>query len=540
MAEKKRVNWNWIKKDWLFLLPSLIWIGILAVTTILWSDNRISSDWSAELILARELLREKKLITDTWHYSTEIRILYTQLLAMPLFCVFHSWDVIRAGQGCLLHLLLLLSYCFCMKGTKISPKWVYLSSVFLFIPFSYIYIDIVHMGQSYQPHMILSFLIVGLYLRLTEHRSIPAAVFLILLSFLCGLSGIRYLQILSLPMLGAAFWIYYRSKAGILWAIGSAAATAAGYVINEKFLHRWFAFGSYKGVKFAEFQDKNFIELLDNKLGDFFVLFGYRGGEKLMSASGVCNLLSILEAAVLILICIAVFRHSGKMERKKRFLIAFLGSSLLINTFVFLVLDNYYVSRYYILALFWVAPILAVFGEEVWRKNSEKDTLAETIVRKRFLGKAVLPVLLLCLCLTGIHTLSMLAQNDENSDRKKAADFLQENDVTFGYATFWNADVITELTDGEVNVVSISSCDPFTVYDWLMPERYLEKGILEESDGNQIFLLLTWEEYEEYRNSPVIQEAGEPVYTADGYMILLYDKQSFWKTYIETTDNGET
>lgn len=537
MTEKKKVNW--IKKDWLFLLPSLIWIGILAVTTILWSDNRISSDWSAELILARELLREKKLITDTWHYSTEIRILYTQLLAMPLFCVFHSWDVIRAGQGCLLHLLLLLSYCFCMKGTKISPKWVYLSSVFLFIPFSYIYIDIVHMGQSYQPHMILSFLIVGLYLRLTERKSIPAAVFLILLSFLCGLSGIRYLQILSLPMLGAAFWIYYRSKAGILWAIGSAAATAAGYVINEKFLHRWFAFGSYKGVKFAEFQDKNFIELLDNKFGDFFVLFGYRGGEKLMSASGVCNLLSILEAAVLILICIAAFRHSGKMERANRFLIAFLGSSLLINTFVFLVLDNYYVSRYYILVLFWAAPILAIFGEEVWRKNLEKDTLAETVARKSFLGKTVLPVLLLCLCLTGIHTLSMLAQNDENSDRKKAADFLQENDMTFGYATFWNADVITELTDGGVNVASISSCDPFTVYDWLMPERYLEKGILEESDGNQIFLLLTWEEYEEYRNSPVVQEAGEPVYTADGYMILFYDKQSFWETYIETTDNGD-
>lgn len=540
MAEKKRVNWNWIKKDWLFLLPSLIWIGILAVTTILWSDNRISSDWSAELILARELLREKKLITDTWYYSTEIRILYTQLLAIPLFCLFHSWDVIRAGQGCLLHLLLLLSYCFCMKGTKISPKWVYLSSVFLFIPFSYIYIDIVHMGQSYQPHMIFSFLIVGLYLRLTERKSIPAAVFLIVLSFLCGLSGIRYLQILSLPMLGAAFWIYYRSKDGILWAIGSAAATAAGYIINEKLLHRWFAFGSYKEVKFAEFQNKNFIELLDNKLDDFFVLFGYRGGEKLMSVNGVCNLLSILEVAVLILICIAVFRQNGKVERKNRFLVAFLGSSLLINSFVFLVLDNYYTSRYYILVLFWAAPIFAIFGEEVWRKNSEKDTLAETIVRKRFLEKTVLPVLLLCLCLTGIHTLSMLAQNDENSDRKKAADFLQENDVTFGYATFWNADVITELTDGEVNVASISSCDPFAVGDWLMPERYLEKGILEESDGNQIFLLLTWEEYEEYRNSPVVQEAGEPVYTADGYMILLYDKQSFWKTYIETTDNGET
>lgn len=532
MAERKKRNWNWIKKDWLFLLPSLIWIGILAITTILWSDNRISSDWSAELILARELLREKKLITDTWHYSTEIRVLYTQLLAMPLFCLFHSWDVIRAGQGCLLHLLLLLSYCFCMKGTKISPKWVYLSSVFLFIPFSYIYIDIVHMGQSYQPHMILSFLIVGLYLRLTEHKSVTAAAFLILLSFLCGLSGIRYLQILSLPMLGAACWIYYGSKAGILWSVCSAAATAAGYFMNEKLLHRWFEFGSYKDVRFAEFQDKNFIELLDNKLGDFFVLFGYRGGERLMSAGGICNLLSILEVAILILLCIAVFRQSGKMERESRFLTAFLGSSLLVNTFVFLVLDNYYTSRYYILVLFWAAPVLAIFGEEVWGKESDKQPSAENIIRKRLVERTALPLLLLCLCLTGVHTLSMLAQNDENSDRKKAADFLEENGVTFGYATFWNADVITELTDGAVSVASISGCDPFAVYDWLMPERYLEEGILNETKGDQLFLLLTWEEYEEYRNSPVVQEAGEPVYTGDGYMILFYDKESFWEKYI--------
>lgn len=231
----------------MFLLPSLLWIGMVAITTILWSDNRVSSDWSAEIILAKEMLREGKLVVSDWHYSTEIRILYTQLFAIPMFFLFHSWDVIRAAQGCLLHFVLLLAYCFCMKPTKISDKWVYLSSIFLFIPFSYTYIDIVHMGQSYQPHMILCFLIIGMYLRLLEKRSGINMTGIIVLSFLCGLSGIRYLQILSLPLIPAAIWVYYRSINGMMWAVCSMVFTAISYCINEKMLHKWFYFGSYRG-----------------------------------------------------------------------------------------------------------------------------------------------------------------------------------------------------------------------------------------------------------------------------------------------------
>ena len=33
---------------------------------------------------------------------------------------------------------------------------------------------------------------------------------------------------------------------------------------------------------------------------------------------------------------------------------------------------------------------------------------------------------------------------------------MQDNGLTFGYATFWNANVVTELTDGDVEAVAVS------------------------------------------------------------------------------------
>lgn len=519
MSKQRGVNWKWFRREWLYLLPSLIWIGIVAIATILWSDNRISSDWSAELILAKELLREKQFVTSNWHYSTEIRILYTQIFAMPMFSLFHSWDVIRAAQGCLLHLVLLFAYCFCMKPTKVSAKWIYLSAVFLFIPYSYTYIDIVHMGQSYQPHMILLFFIIGMYLRLLNKNSKSNAIGVIVVSFLCGLSGIRYLQILSLPMVLAAVWVYNRNRGGVLWAISSAFSTAIGYLINEKVLHKWFYFGSYSGVKFAQFEEKNFIEVLADKIGDWFYLFGYAGGEKVMSVAGICNMLNIISVALLIYIGYNVVKENRNLNAHARYITIFFLSSLMVNTFVFLVLDNYYTARYYILVFFWVPSLLAIYGD----KGKQK----------REIRYGSLVVLVSCLCLIGVYMLGTLVQNDENADRKKVTDFLEENGLTYGYATFWNANVITELADGAVEVCSVSGCEPFTVYDWLMPERYLEKDILDDIDGNQLFILLTWEEYEEYKASEVIQVAGEPVYDGNGYKIFVYDKEKFWQEYLE-------
>ena len=44
----------------------------------------LDADMSSELALASHLAKEGKLVSDTWLYSTEVRVLSTQLVFAPL------------------------------------------------------------------------------------------------------------------------------------------------------------------------------------------------------------------------------------------------------------------------------------------------------------------------------------------------------------------------------------------------------------------------------------------------------------------------
>ena len=59
---------------------------LLVAMNLLWGDHWIDSDMAAEMIFSRLLAREGKWIaTENWYYSTEFRVLYTQLFMVPLF-----------------------------------------------------------------------------------------------------------------------------------------------------------------------------------------------------------------------------------------------------------------------------------------------------------------------------------------------------------------------------------------------------------------------------------------------------------------------
>ena len=54
-------------------------------------ETWLDSDMAAEMIFSKLLAEEGKwLATESWYYSTEFRVLYTQILMEPLFyCFFH-------------------------------------------------------------------------------------------------------------------------------------------------------------------------------------------------------------------------------------------------------------------------------------------------------------------------------------------------------------------------------------------------------------------------------------------------------------------
>lgn len=59
---------------------------LLLGLNIISQDHWLDSDMAAEMIFSRILAGEHRIISTTnWYYSTEFRVLYTQLIMGPLF-----------------------------------------------------------------------------------------------------------------------------------------------------------------------------------------------------------------------------------------------------------------------------------------------------------------------------------------------------------------------------------------------------------------------------------------------------------------------
>ena len=82
----------------LFLLSAVFFIVAFVSLCIFMKFNIVSwldSDDSSELILSKLLADENRLITDKWYYSTELRVLNTQILYAFFFHVTQNWLMVR-------------------------------------------------------------------------------------------------------------------------------------------------------------------------------------------------------------------------------------------------------------------------------------------------------------------------------------------------------------------------------------------------------------------------------------------------------------
>ena len=98
------------------------------------------------------------------------------------------------------------------------------------------------------------------------------------------------------------------------------------------------------------------------------------------------------------------------------------------------------------------------------------------------------------------------------------AEFLQENGYEFGYASYWNANIITELTDGKVEVANVLDPVSLEYFKWSSPMKYYEENY---RDG-EVFLLLTAEETAEAAESRAVQ-TGKVVYEDNAYTVFVYE-----------------
>ena len=510
---------------------------LLVYLNIFCHDHWLDSDMAAEMMFSKILAEEGHFFaTPDWYYSTEFRFLYTHWIMGPLFHIFQSWHVIRAITNILSYVLMLVSYFYCMKPLQVKRELVVTTAAILLLPFSETMMTHMVMGNTYLFHVIIAFFFFGLYLRLTgagrNGRGGVRYVWLLLylaLAFICGISGVRYLLALQCPLALTGF-VYllksvefeqFREKltAGNfkaqwipLWkctamkyfgySLLGVVGSVAGYAVNVLYVSRQYVFQTYETTNFIAVYQGVFFERVQNALGSLLMLFGYIPDRSVLSLRGVITLIAFVLLGVLVYVCIQTRKNS---RGQRLFVSLFLTVSLCVNLFVFVFTTSTMVPRYYITIFIFVLPVLCF-----WLERQE-----------RYFDRAAVSVILAaCLLLaTGKTTLSYLTV-DKNANRREVAAFLEENGYRFGYATYWNANIITELTDGRVEIANVGDAEYLEYFQWSSPMKYYKNGYAE----GEVFLLLSGEEAAEAAGTKTLQ-GGRVVYENGAYTVLAYDSQ---------------
>ncbi len=511
---------------------------LLLLLNIFCHDNWLDSDMAAEMIFSRLLSEEGRwFATPDWYYSTEFRFLYTHWIMGPLFRFLQDWQLIRVITNLLSYLLVLASYYFFMKPFKVKRSLVLLSSVVLLLPFSETMMTHMVMGNTYMFHVVIVFCFFGLHLRLSGSRrgnsgnGLGKRAFWLLcylaLALVCGVSGVRYLLALQCPLVITAL-LYLMQCAefqefrknllpGKLWtqlkplwkctamkylgySLAGAAGSVAGYMINVLYVSRHYVFQTYEATNFISVYQGVLWERLQNAVGSLLMLFGYIPDRGVLSLRGVVTVAAFVLLALFGYCSVKAWRGSCG---QRHYTVLFLLVSLGLNLFVFVFTTSTMVPRYYITIFVFALPALCFYFEK-----------EEFYFDKMIVGFLLSACLLLA---TGKTVLSYLTV-DKNESRRPVAEFLQENDYHFGYATYWNANIITELTDGAVELANVGDGRYLDYFKWSSPMKYYENGY----HKGEVFLLLAAEEAGECADAETVRQ-GRVVYQDDAYVVYVYE-----------------
>ena len=453
------------------------------VVTYYVTQNCIDSDASSELVLAQHLAKTGRILSTDWIYSTELRVFNTQLIYAPLFLIFNSWHMVRFTGALILQAILVLSFFAFTRLLKIESKTFFISASLMLLPISVCFGRIVLYHSYYVPHIALSLLIVGL--TFTKKYNVIKLSLLGLLSFIGGLGGVRHLLMTHAPIVFAVFIFWCisdftakdKKEAFLLknWplisaAVFSAAASAVGFIINTNYLAEKYTFADYS---------KNTINLLGaEKIKDvlygFFHHFGFRDEIEIMSVLGVLSVFGILLGIYCLILAIkGIVEFKTEQDILKALPYTFFVAFTAVMLTVFLILDNgYYFVLYFTPLVVWMIP---VFVLEMLKK---KDT-------SFFNLKVLLPYLAVAVILVnGIANAMYFTDlrfdqkyeglKYRNKYRKEemlaVTEFLEKENYEIGYATFWNANIVTEITDGKVKMIGVTVGEyggQVERYDWL-------------------------------------------------------------------------
>ena len=532
--------------DWAFLLLALGILAALILFFVVYPDNLMHSDTTAEVILSKLLADENRLITKDWFYSTEIRIVYTQLVMVPLFHIFSDFGTVKLISVIIFDMLLVWAYFMIAKRFGMEKKWVFLSLALLLAPLSNEYLDMMFIGCFYTSQTICTYLVLSYVVKPKKDRRawILQCTILSAAALILGLSGLRYLASLYLPMLLAAIYMLIMEEpkdangepedknahvtpdkqgamalvkkhlGGICYLLIMTVAAGIGFLVNKLYLAKAYSFDTTSEVTFVPLSEVS--DRFINSIKLMIEFMGYREIQ-VVTPLGLVNAVKCLFLLFFVGIVLYLWKNRmALLDKRERFFLYFFVFLFLINWYMLIFTDVLMQYRYWLPV--YVTGVLLI---GIFLQKSQMKTL---------LLKPVMALFLAVVVLSSLY--GELWQDTKYNDCEKRygyLKYLEENDYDFGYATFWNASVTEYLTNGQIHVGSIGGDDwGARPYEWLSPKAYYRAGFHE---GKTFLLLARTEEAGMLKGDFTIMEDAKCVYQDEYYAI--YEGQQGMYLYSE-------
>lgn len=487
-------------------------------------NNLLNSDVAAELILSKELNKEGTLLSTNWYYSTELRVLNTQFAYKLGFAIFRNhWHAARTVAVAVLLLVLILVAIYFAKAIS-YPLAGPIISVVLLAPYGRWYGWNVVFNSYYVPHIALTFLALSLFLRTLQIKGKRRAACILsaALAFVASLGGVRQLMICYSPLLLAiAAYIFTRREEKIsrhnLRILGYSfflfVVACVGYLVNENVLSNYYSFETKSTKIWNSLSLSNVLSALSDLAG----LFGWRSDVPIVSLKGIGNVLSLLLIVLLIFTAARCVRKIELDETEKLALLFSLSAFAVLLAVYGFAFDSYNES-YWVLLLpdTFIGAILYLKHEGInWRKY-----------------------IVTAFCFITLLINSILTYQDpyiswvpNDLGIQNAVAWLVENGYTQGIATFWNSDIITPLSNGQIEMWTVSDVDNPLIYHWLQVKSHDELP-----EEGKIFVIRPMSDLTDQDptvNQYLVGTQDYLVYQDDNYFIYSYEST---EEYLETID----
>ena len=446
------------------------WLAFCAGSFLLFLHQGLltmmDSDMASEMVMANHIASSGQLFPTDWFYSTEIHLLNNlPIFFVPFFRFIDSWHWVRLlGTVCAYGCLLLSFYYLCSQ-LKLQRCFPFAASAF-FLPLSDIYAYVILIGCYYLPYAILSFLFLGMLIHcVNTSRKVPHSLLLVavgILGFLLGMTSLRMVLQLILPVTIAAFLLYcvfplnsnkLQTKQLFSISVLCLMLSGIGYLFNSKILSRFFVFQQYEDIIFTEIHFSVVVELLN----DFLNHLGYQSGGMLFSSALLRAVLCLILLFLSITGIIALWGKSKccSLEWKDSLPVVVCFSGLLFLVLFSSASTMPYSSNYLIPSMVLI-PV----------------TITISIVRLQWskqIKKALVVVVMLLLLFCGVDTCRTYSRGEDSRELQQISASLVQDGYTEGYSTFWRGNLVTELSDGKLDMrvwdtsdhMDITSVNPF-------------------------------------------------------------------------------